>query len=578
MIKQWFRDMLDWMKRHHRLIVIVGISLVGLLVIVQFIYPQDHMLPYSSVDGRNFSGWSKTDVIKSLNGQYQQVPIDIYFGSSAAPYISPTAADIGLSIDNTQRINAVSYPWYARIIPGSLFFGTRLHNALQPVTYSRDAVAMNAYVSDKLGKNCDIIPKNASATIKDGKLVVVPGIDGGTCSLDNLSKSLGATEPNLAGPAKISIPVKVTPADVRNADAQKLIDAISSKINGGLSIKVGSDIAVIPGDVVAGWLDFSVINKGLIYTINPDRAGAYLNSKFAASVAVAAGVTTVSTYDFVETSRQTGPSGLGLSVADTTASIKSFIDGIKADIPVVLTAPVAPTIKYNRSYSPTDTGLAALMKNFADTHSGSFGISMTELSGQYRHAAYSDGKSFTTASTYKLFVAYSTLRRIESGEWHWSDQVQGGRDLTKCFDDMIVVSDNDCASALLQKIGFTTITNEAHDIGCVNTSFLGSDGIKSTPADLALLLAQLQTGQILGQQSSRDTLINAMKRNIYRQGIPAGASGVVADKVGFLDALLHDGAIVYGPAGTHVLVIMSDGSSWSDIADLTRQIEALRTQ
>ena len=67
-----------------------------------------------------------------------------------------------------------------------------------------------------------------------------------------------------------------------------------------------------------------------------------------------------------------------------------------------------------------------------------------------------------------------------------------------------------------------------------------------------------------------------MQRNIYRQGIPAGASGSVADKVGFLNGLLHDAAIVYSPKGTYALVIMTDGSSWAEIADITRQIEKLR--
>jgi len=73
-------------------------------------------------------------------------------------------------------------------------------------------------------------------------------------------------------------------------------------------------------------------------------------------------------------------------------------------------------------------------------------------------------------------------------------------------------------------------------------------------------------------------LIDAMKRNVYRQGIPKGVSSVVADKVGFMDALLHDAAIVYGPTGPYTLVIMTNGSSWANIAELTRQIEALRIQ
>jgi hypothetical protein len=34
---------------------------------------------------------------------------------------------------------------------------------------------------------------------------------------------------------------------------------------------------------------------------------------------------------------------------------------------------------------------------------------------------------------------------------------------------------------------------------------------------------------------------------------------------------------VYSPSGTYVLSVMTDGSSWGTIAELTRQIESWRT-
>jgi len=145
---------------------------------------------------------------------------------------------------------------------------------------------------------------------------------------------------------------------------------------------------------------------------------------------------------------------------------------------------------------------------------------------------------------------------------------------------MIVYSDNACAEAMAEKIGWSTVSEEAHLIGCSNTNLSSSDGYaRTTAADLALFLAQLQTGQLLTQQSSRDLLINAMKNQVYRNGIPAGLSGVeVADKVGFINDVLNDVAIVYSASGPYVLTIMTSGGSWSSIADLASQIEALRGQ
>jgi beta-lactamase class A len=143
---------------------------------------------------------------------------------------------------------------------------------------------------------------------------------------------------------------------------------------------------------------------------------------------------------------------------------------------------------------------------------------------------------------------------------------------------MIVFSDNNCAEAISEKIGYYIVTDEAKSIGCLDSTLVDVDGYaKTTANDLALFLGKLYKGQILSQQSSRDLLINAMKNNIYREGIPAGLSNsTVADKVGFIDGYLNDAAIVYDPKGDFVLVIMTNNSSWSEIANLAADINSLR--
>ncbi len=175
-------------------------------------------------------------------------------------------------------------------------------------------------------------------------------------------------------------------------------------------------------------------------------------------------------------------------------------------------------------------------------------------------------------------MAFSVLKRIESGEYSWSDQISGGRNLEKCFDDMIVKSDNACAEAFVAKIGYKVLTTEAQTIVSTSTTFLDSESYKTTAGDLTTFMASLATQQIPLSATSQSTFLNALRRNVYRQGVPAGASGTVADKVGFLDGYLHDAAIVYSPSGTYALSIMTNNSSWANIAELTQQIEKLRTQ
>ena len=280
--------------------------------------------------------------------------------------------------------------------------------------------------------------------------------------------------------------------------------------------------------------------------MNSDRASNNFKKEVAPKVTYSAGTSYVSTYNFVETSRVNGNSGLGLNIAVTLSNIKMFLEGSISFVDVA-TIIIPPKVVYNRSYSPNDAGFSSLLQQYAHDHSGTFGVSLVELSGSGRRAAYNDSKRFTSASTYKLFVAYSVLKRVESGSWSWSDaNIDAGRNLSTCFDDMIVRSDNGCAEALAEKIKYSVVTAEAQAIGCSNTTFGDINGMNTTAADLALFLAQLRTGQILTQQSSRDRLMDAMSRNIYRNGIPAGLTGIpIAEKVGFLNGYLLDAFIVY---------------------------------
>ncbi len=555
-------------------------SIGGSLVVLtgaQLAYPSDHLVPLAKVDGVLLSGWRKIDAITELDNRYSNEKIPIYFGQATTAYRSPKNSEIGLAVSNEKRVNALGYPWYLRVIPTSIFWAHLIIRSGPDPEYQRNSEKLAEYVNKELGTSCSVAPQDASLKASGSNLIVVPSQSGGICTISIVQQTLSSLKPRLNSDNRVKIPVKVVAPSVSDATARLLGDSLQGKANRAVSISVNGAVQTIPTEELFSWIDFSASDSQLIYTFNEERALDYLNKNIAPKVALSAGTTTVSTYNFVETSRTSGASGRQLDTGATLDSLKSFLDGA-IERAVAMTETVLPRVVYTRSYSPTDAGLSALMQQFAQEHSGVFGVSMIELTGQGRRASYNDTKSFTTASTYKLFVAYSALKRVEEGKWHWTDQITGGRNLSTCLDDMIVKSDNACGAALLLKIG-DPITDEIHAIGCVNSSFWGNDGIKTTAADLALFLAELHTGQILTQQTNRNLLINAMGRNIYRSGIPAGiGSATVADKVGFMDGLLHDAAIVYSPTGTYVLVIMTNGSSWATIADLASRIEALRNQ
>jgi len=581
MIREWYVDSSKHLHSHwKKWLLFGGLGLLVLIIIAQFLYPTTNLVPFTNIDSVELSGWSKSDATARLDSIYKNTKLNIYFSNATQAYQSPLPSEIGLTVTNQARIQAVDYPWYMRLIPTSLLWAHYIYPVTTNPTYKSDPTVLANYITKQFGSSCSVQPVDATVKVQGTSLEVVPAVNGGTCDTSDLTAKLSAVEPRLNVATKITISGKEIVASVTDAAAQTFADGLTAKLKNGAAVSIGTTPVTIPASDLYAWLDVSVVNGALEYSFNTNKASEYLNATIAPKVSVAAGTTKISTYDFTETSRVTGASGQSLDAAQTLANLKAYLDGT-AKSALVATTPVAPKVVYTRSYSPTDTGLAALMQNYASSHSGTYGVALTELSGGSRHATYNGNTKFTTASTYKLFVAYSSLLRVESGAWQWSDQIEGGYDLTTCFNRMIELSDNACAEALLTKIGYQAITDEAHAAGATSTSFLGRDGsgIVSTAADEALLLAELQTGQILSQQSDRDTWINAMKQNVYRQGIPKGIPGsVVADKVGFLDALLHDASIVYSPSGTYVLVILTNNASWANIAELAGQLEALRTQ
>lgn len=212
------------------------------------------------------------------------------------------------------------------------------------------------------------------------------------------------------------------------------------------------------------------------------------------------------------------------------------------------------------------------LQDLAAAHPGSITISLQELTGAQRSASVGGRTAQVTASTYKLYVAYSLIRQVESGALSWSDSVSGGRDLAQCFHDMIVVSDNPCPEEIGADIGWSTIYSDAAAAGATVTG-QGQGAIVTSAHDLTSMLARLETGQLSISEAGHDRLREALGANVHRLGVPAGSTGQVLNKPGWIDGYVHDAAIVRHPQGTYVLSIMSEGSSWHSLAGITRSVE-----
>jgi beta-lactamase class A len=546
------------------LLLKVAGGLVVLLVVVQLFYPSDRLLPFVTVDKQSVGMRTKQEAIKLLNEAYQSHKLAIYMGIDATPFSTPTLKATDITVDNTARITAMSYPWYMRIIPTSLFWaGLKKTDAPAPIF----GKGFEQYVDKTLMAECRKAPVDATLRADGEKLVSVAAQPGGQCERADVVATLKKVRPNLTSQLKVKVAQKAIAPAVGDNVAKQLADEISERIKAGIPLQVSGATVQVPAKDVVAWLDFASKDGAIAVAVNADRSATYLNGTIAPKVAVKPGVSYITTVDFTETSRSNGSNGQALDLGATANSIRAFVVG-DANGAQAATKVLPPTEQYTRSYSPTDAGLSALLANYAKDHSGTFGITLIEMDGKKRRADYNGDKKFVTASTYKLFAAYSLLKRIDAGTKSWDSNAD-------CFNKMISLSDNACAEAFLSELGLRNITNDINAIGLKNSNFIENGGPFTTSNDLALLLGMLQSGQNFSP-TNRDRLIGAMKNNVFRKGIPSGASGTVADKVGFMNGLLHDAAIVYSPSGTYILVVMTDGSSWATIADLAKQIDSLR--
>lgn len=563
-----------FIKKHKKLLIKSGLFIVALITTAQFIYPADYMLPFQKVDSIDYGGKTKDFVIKDLDEKYQNLKADFYVNGSKSVYKSVDLIDLGVGqISNKSRIDAYSYPWYLRIVPLSVLWANLFVHVNDGPEYARNSEIINDFIVNNFTKSCHIDAVDGSLTSDASGITVLEASNGGSCDRQEIYSSIISADLRLDN-AKINITSSgdVAP-NIATATANLLADKLSKILDGGIKIKSANDEYTLPDKNVYTWLVFSNADGKISYKFDDIKTKSDLATLLSKKVYKAEETTTIETKDYIEISRNTGKDGQEIDVDKTFESVSNVLSGDIEKAEISLKS-ITAKIVYNKQDISVDSAVQSAVDKFVSSHSGIYGVYFQELSGVYKKAVYNQTKTFTTASTYKLFVAYSILLRIESGEWDWNDYI-AGQTVSNCFDDMISLSDNYCAESFLDRIGREAINNEAHSIGSTSTYF-NNDGIDSNANDLAILLIKLQTGQILKNQSSRDKLINAMKSNVYVLGIPSGTGGTVANKVGFLDNLINDAAIVYKSKDTYVLVILSDNSSWGNVATLTREIENAR--
>lgn len=581
-----------WLKEHWKIVTagVIGAILV-LTIAAQIIYPSSYILPGTKVDGVDLGGMRKKDAAAKLDGLYGDLKLAIYFGENEAAFQTPKFKDVGIGTDNSARLEALQYPWYLRIVPSSIFWAGGLNSKVGNPEYTYDKAKIDSYTQSKVGDDCTIPAQDASLKLVEDKLQVVPAVPGGICDITKFQQVLAETIPTPDPDNSVRIDIQETPAMVDNDKARALADALNARMATAMPINVAGAQQTIIGKSVLSWLDFKSfipelpagqrdddkIRDGskLTFTVNRERMSKFMQSGIASKVAIKAGVTRISTSDFTETSRVNGQTGRELDAEKTALGVENYLNK-KINLAVAETKPVAPQIVYTRSYSPTNTGFAALLAQYPQEHPGVYSASMVELSGAqpYRSASYRGGDPMLTAGSEAGYVGYAVLMGLANSTILTSDKIVGSKQTDQCFKEMIERTDLDCSNAFMSKIGHETLVTRGKELGLTGTTFAASQ-TRTTSNDLMNFLVNVYRSKV-APTAGGGRILSAMQNTRLRDGLLVGlGKGNVANIAGERGTIHNDAGIMYSQKGVYILVIMTEGASRADIATLAGKVEAL---
>lgn len=167
-------------------------------------------------------------------------------------------------------------------------------------------------------------------------------------------------------------------------------------------------------------------------------------------------------------------------------------------------------------------------------------------------ASNNPDEQFSTASIYKLYVAYLAYQDIDNSIHSLDEPFLKDWTRGKCLDEMIRTSDSPCAEKMMSELGRKNIQSRLEALGLTHTSMLG---LKTSSSDVTVVLGRLWQGTDL-KTPSRAAMLDSMLGQKYRDGLAKGFVGsAVYDKVGFSEQFdYHDVAIVQLPDGRPLIV------------------------
>lgn len=555
-----------WVRRYRWWLA--GALVLATEVLLQVCYPPRYTLPFA----RYHNEWYGVKHRNGLAIKEQQAfaAAKVRLRASVGEKEVSLAA-LGASLREADSFAALhTYPLHWRLVPFSVLWQWPRVASL-PVSF--DEAALTQFVA-AFAKESHRPPSNAALQLRDGQVIATPAVVGKTVDQAALRAAIERAQYGAAATATIVAPERdIAPAATAD-DLTKVRQQAESALAKRLQIIVAErDEVFTPSrEQVASWLQIADVDGQTTLQLQApavERYVAELNKK----VARQAGETVVTMLDGREESRQDGAAGEQFDAAAFASQLRAalFEGGQSAEVQLRLVA-VPPAIKVVQRYTNSQAGLQAKLQEIGRRYN--VRISLRQLDGAGWQASYRGDESTPSASTYKLYIALRLFEEIAAGRTSWQASMLD-TSVAGCFDRMILHSTNQCAEAWINQFGRRQLNEFVHQRGIsMVTTFTSWDATRTSANDLVRVLAGVQSGTLVNGPH-RDKLLDMLRRQIWRTGIPVGTKGWTSNKVGFLWDYVHDAGIVHHPRGTYVVAVMTKGASYGIIAQIIRELEAL---
>lgn len=171
-----------------------------------------------------------------------------------------------------------------------------------------------------------------------------------------------------------------------------------------------------------------------------------------------------------------------------------------------------------------------------------------------------------------LFLLAPLEIKVSSDRWGYR---YGKQQLAKCIEQMIKASDDDCTRLVRQYADLKNADSVNAGLGFKKTE-ISEKQLKTTARETGDLLFRLQNSQVLNDKARR-VFFDGLYAQKSREGIPMRCDQgcLVGNATAEDNNIRHDAAIVTAGDSKYVVVIMTQGASWSQIADVASHIRVL---